>query len=893
MKKCISVAAILFIPILLHAQWKQNEGLSGGSIINDIISYKNNIFIAIADNGLYSSSDNGDSWSKVNIDHNWSIDRFGIHQDTLIAATSGFIFKTADGINWDKLEAPGTFIKAIYSEGNKLYIASQVGGISKSTNNGKSWIDINDEYTAEGVADFVISNSKLYASKNDNSGILFISPDDGFTWSQVTIEEGKWILDLYSNSKGVYLNIKDKILFSNNNGSTWSNITTSFNPWIDQAFIKDDILYVYSGGTIYTSIDNGGNWNSTQYKTYGLTASSIYVNESNIFVGFWGGGVGRNSIGIDEAWSVKNNGLFLNSIRDIEIMGDTVFVGTESSFVRTSYNQGETWAKELDQFELITGSASHLSIFRNALYVGTGGGGVRKRNQEQKEWLTVSSDLPSQIIDGLCSNNQYIFAASSDNGIYRSENPENGWEKRSDGISSGIRGLYSFDPYIFVGTWNGLFVSNNNGETWSDISSGLPDKSISGMVMIDTTIIAATQNGGVFRTHNLGAEWELISTEHFFYLTSKNQTLFKCANPGNLALSYDLGDTWELIKGDLPDITYITSLGFSSDYIFAGFGRPGQGIWQRNIHELIPAAISDDNEENEDQVIRENDPITITYDMQLMDDGGIPIDSASLQPYIKVYNSIQEEVEFSASIDTTSRIIEVSIEAPTDGETYTVQLDSMANKSNLKTAFTSQPYTFAKNNPPVLNPILKNTFENNEILISKNEILSSFNDIEEDPFTILHITSIPKHGILTMNATVLEEDTFIDESDLSDILYSPNQDFIGNDTIKWNAFDGYDYSEEISTIVLSVEAITGLNTKVLNSFTVYPNPTNGLVNINLENDQIGILEYSISDVSGKIIHKSSFFKNSKKYNHTLSMEGFEQGIYIIRYSNQAFRVNKL
>jgi photosystem II stability/assembly factor-like uncharacterized protein len=881
MKKCISVAVILIMPILLHAQWKQNESFTGGGIINDIISYKNNIFIAIADNGLYSSSDNGDSWSKVNIDHNWSIDRFVIHQDLLIAATSGFIFKTADGINWDKYEQPGSFVKEIQSDGENLYMANLIDGIFKSEDDGISWISVNDENTSNGIESFHKANNALYAGKYDDSGILYKSSDDGQIWEQIFIGENKPIFEIGSNSNGIYLNISGKILFSSDEGTSW---TTIYSTASNSKFMKiqEDVIYLNVAGRIYSSIDNGGNWLSSDFDLNGFSFSSLYINSDNIFVGMWGGGVARNSISADVEWSLKNIGLFLDNVKDIEFINDVIYVGTGFSFVKSTTDNGKSWHQESDPYNLKGGDARKMSVFNGQVYVGGGGSGISTKNKDGN-WEQVSEELPGQIIDGLCANQDYLFAAVSDYGVYRSDDPADSWIKKSDGLPSGIRDLYTFGEYLFVGTYNGIYLSSDNGESWIDISRDIPDKSINSIVLLDSTIIATCQYGGAFRTKISDNSWEKISGESIGYLKLKNHTIFKSSSPGSLALSYDKGDTWELINNDLPSEAYITALGFSKDYIYAGFGRPGQGIWQRDIHELIPAEVSDNNMENEDQVIRENEPITISYDQKLMDNQGNPIDSTSLQTYIKVYNSSKEEVGFTASIDTTSKIIEVSVVVPADGESYIVQLDSMANKSNLKTAvFNSQPYTFAKNNPPVLSPILINTFENNEIIIPKNEILASFEDEENDPLSIIHITQIPNNGILTMGGDAIENNVFIDANDLVDFVYTPRQDFIGKDTIKWNAFDGFDYSDQIANITLSIDAITGLNKeKANNMLTVFPCPSSDMVNLQIRNDEVGEYHFTMFDVNGRLMKQKTLIKLHALLNHVLNINDIPNGIYFL------------
>jgi photosystem II stability/assembly factor-like uncharacterized protein len=892
MKKFALTFSSLFIPVFLIAQWAQNEAFKGGGIINDIFSYKDKIYIAIADNGLFSSSDNGDSWSKVHIDHDWSIDRLGVHEDTLIVATSGFIFKSADGINWIKLEYPGSFVKSIQSEAENLYVASGSGGIFKSIDNGRSWEHLNDDNTNIGLESFHKSNNILYVGKYDNSGTLYKSADEGQSWQQLNIGRNSAILEIGSNSKGLYINSPEQIMFSDDQGASWSEILNSGASKF--MCIQEDIIYVSVNGRIHTSTDNGGNWWNSNYDINGFNFASLHVNAENIFIGMWGGGVARTTIAADEEWSIKNIGLHLDNVHQIRFLNDKLYVGTEFSFVRSSSDNGISWVQEVDNYNNKGGNARHMAVFEEGIYVGSGGSGVISKT-EDGSWLSVSDELPGQIVHGLCANETFLFVAISGEGIYRTNDPIDIWEKCGDGVPDLVRELYSFGAYVFAATYNGLYISSDNGESWADLTVDFPDRSINSIALVDSTILAATQNGGAFRSDDLGQTWTKFSGESIRYLHTKGRSIFKCSDVGSLAVTYDLGDSWKRVEGNLPNDSYVTSLGSSNKFLFAGFGRPGHGIWQREIHELVAPVIMTSKDESKDLIIRENEALFFTSDQQLMDENGNPLDSAALQPYIEVKDSKQETASFDAKIDETSTVIEISIVNPTDKEAYIVVIDSIPNQSNLRTSvFTSQPYTYAKNNAPILNDILRGGVENEVINISVDEIMASYQDKEGDPIEILHIISTPENGTLSIGSLTISEDTYIYSNNLGDFTYTPDVDFIGKDTVMWNAFDGYDYSQEISSIILTVDAITGLSLETNKSPSLYPNPSSGMVIVSMINNQLGKINYSVMSVDGKLLDQSSVYKNSETFEHVYSLEDIDPGIYIIVYRsklfNESFRV---
>lgn len=69
--------------------------------------------------------------------------------------------------------------------------------------------------------------------------------------------------------------------------------------------------------------------------------------------------------------------------------------------------------------------------------------------------------------------------------------------------------------------------------------------------------------------------------------------------------------------------------------------------------------------------------------------------------------------------------------------------------------------------------------------------------------------------------------------------------------------------------------ITGIETLMGNRISIYPNPTDGVVNLEFTNKDIW--QITISDMTGKII----FEKSETQQNQKIDLSGFDSGIYII------------
>lgn len=68
------------------------------------------------------------------------------------------------------------------------------------------------------------------------------------------------------------------------------------------------------------------------------------------------------------------------------------------------------------------------------------------------------------------------------------------------------------------------------------------------------------------------------------------------------------------------------------------------------------------------------------------------------------------------------------------------------------------------------------------------------------------------------------------------------------------------------------------------SFSIYPNPTNGVVYIKAENLPAGKLVYSLSDITGRMLTQQTIAAKGS-LNQTLDISGFTPGLYLLTISN--------
>jgi photosystem II stability/assembly factor-like uncharacterized protein len=253
------------------------------------------------------------------------------------------------------------------------------------------------------------------------------------------------------SSRGVYL--------STNYGTTWSH--TSLNQGVYALVIIGNNIFAgtYFNG-VYLSTDNGTTWAQTS-----LNDKSIYslaVNGNKLFAGSISGGVRMGVYSsTDNGTTWTQTSLNNQNIYSLAVNGNNIFAGCQSSGVYLSTNNGTTWT----QTPLNYPSGQSLAISGNNIFAGTlrhfNGTfyGIYLSTNNGTTWS--QTNLNNQDIFSLAVNGNNVFAgALSPNSFYVSNDNGTNWIQRNEGliITSRVDGLMIFNNYIFAGTWgNGVW----------------------------------------------------------------------------------------------------------------------------------------------------------------------------------------------------------------------------------------------------------------------------------------------------------------------------------------------------------------------------------------------------------------------------------------------------
>jgi len=303
-----SVNLIIYIPILTiilfvkpaYSDW---EHIWGEFSVYALTTSGNNIF-AGSNNGLYVSTNNGNSWYLNNLFPNGNgnfIKAFAVKGNEIFAGTtSGLYLSTDNGTTWSSALMNDRSVLSLAVNGNNIFAGIRHGtsydGIYLSTNEGTTWtqiltsntninsLSVNGNTIFAGAGDpFNLKwFSGVYTSTNNGSNWVLNSLNDQMVWSVIAIGNV-----VFAGAENPFNSQYNGLYISNNNGLTWSHtslnkIVYSFAKSGNTTFAGTDVT-----SSFYLSSNNGTNWIQ---KNEGFTTQNIdalCILNNYIFAGIY------------------------------------------------------------------------------------------------------------------------------------------------------------------------------------------------------------------------------------------------------------------------------------------------------------------------------------------------------------------------------------------------------------------------------------------------------------------------------------------------------------------------------------------------------------------------------------------------------------------------------
>lgn len=296
-------------------------------------------------------------------------------------------------------------------------------------------------------------------------------------------------------------------------GGAWRSVNAGLPTFDRRCLAAKSPQFLFAGtlgGGIFRSLDRGASWQQMTIGLSNLAIETLYCSDQGqVFAGSPAGGVFRSRDN-GETWTAIGTG----TVR-VQSTGENSWEAVNTALPNTVVRCLLAYTVQAPSGSgTVTSDENHYFLF-----VGTDDGVYRSADQGQN-WY--SKGLVARSIRAFLRHDPYLYAAS-DRGVYRCST-EHGdqWELSSQDFTEPTTCLaaLTLNPgqpnqqnYLFAGTIsNGVYRSTNAGTTWIRTWSPLP-LDITALAVHNTTLYAGTGSGKVFVSHDAGENWQDLSQE--------------------------------------------------------------------------------------------------------------------------------------------------------------------------------------------------------------------------------------------------------------------------------------------------------------------------------------------------------------------------------------------
>jgi photosystem II stability/assembly factor-like uncharacterized protein len=413
------------------------------------------ILMAATSGGLFRTADGGTNWSSI-----WNTSTFDVEfhpkDGNIVYATTTQVQKSTNaGVSFSPLTATcgGSRynIEVAHSNPNTLYTLCTNATVQKSTDAGATWASM-----ASGVSLFGYYDNVLAVSPADANVVVVAgfnmrkTTDGGATWTTVPVAghvDNHAVRFAPGSSTTIYSGNDGGLFRTTNGGTTWSSLNKGLA--ITQ-FYRLGLSKITGGLVLAGAQDNGnmklsaGMWTEIT-NADGMGGFIDFSNDNNFYATTQYGALYRSNNG-GASWTPINTpagGAWVTPFLQSPTDANTIYAGTDKVYKST--NQGTAWAA----ISPALGGVPELTIVKvhlkpDFLLAGNGSKLYRTINGGTN-WTDITGTLP-------VGSNFLMDAVMSDS------DPQKIWVTFS-GYNAGQK----------------VFKSTDGGSTWTNISGSLPN----------------------------------------------------------------------------------------------------------------------------------------------------------------------------------------------------------------------------------------------------------------------------------------------------------------------------------------------------------------------------------------------------------------------------------
>jgi photosystem II stability/assembly factor-like uncharacterized protein len=451
--------------------------------------------------GAYVSSDGGRVWKRVGAQEFQKVESVAIdpvNPGILYAGTWRLGYKSSDfGSTWTLVNRgmpldSDVFSISVHRRNPEIVYASACSGVFRSSNGARSWTHLRVHPRRLTVRAHVVyidpvDSRRIYSGTTEG---LFVSPNDGQTWTRLTRENvtvNAVQVDPRDNRRILIGTEYQGLLASEDGGRTWKESNTGFvhrkiswmiaDPRASEGFLAG---LLSGAGGLYRYDNRDHNWELSQIAPGTRILSCLILPDGK-------GSLAGTSQGLfwlpggSRVWKKMPGSIARRTIYSLEMdsAGPVLYAGTDQGIYRTSLSVMDFRMPPSYRFSPVVWCLHAPRTSPGVVYAGTSLGVLRSRDKGTT-WNVISAyGLPAR------TPIESIAVSPSDK------------------------------EYLLAGTSAGLFESRNGGVHWRQVGDGMIGAAVSSVIFLDEAgkrILAADKTaGGLFHSDTGGASWHRIS----------------------------------------------------------------------------------------------------------------------------------------------------------------------------------------------------------------------------------------------------------------------------------------------------------------------------------------------------------------------------------------------
>lgn len=422
-----------------------------------------------------------------------------------------------------------------------IFAGTYRSGVYESVNGGQSWV-----YSGEGlnrdaiVYALAIDPSQpetIYAGTRSPGtsapwgGGVYKSTDGGKTWINHTYNLGEdWVYSLAidpDNPQVVYAACHEAGFYkSTNGGHGWTAINNGISDKAGRAVAIDptnsQVIYggTWHGGSVYKTTNGGSSWTAANSGLSGAKIISIAIDPvqpRTVYAMSYLRGLYKSDNGAGNWYAVGLSPDYVFSLTVDTGNRQNLLVSAVNDDLFRSASGGASWVSSSSGLHATTISAVVVDPAQaGVIYAAQAGQGVARSADNGSTWQAANAGLNDKYVLSLSLSGNTLYAGTNSGGIFKTTDGGQSWQEINNGLpqadaktlmaNQNLRSLVNLGPQED-------FLLEGLSLAYPDLTApkslvSVPVLSLAASSTNPDVLYAGTGGSGVYRTTNGGSSWQ-------------------------------------------------------------------------------------------------------------------------------------------------------------------------------------------------------------------------------------------------------------------------------------------------------------------------------------------------------------------------------------------------